>query len=119
LLELDRDGSLTQLDLGNRLRLEKSTVSRLVGQLADRGWLRRIKVAGDARLTWLELTEPGRSTARQLAAARTARFEQLLSRLPVGRRADVIEALTLLVAAADAPAPAGDQSVTAPRRGTV
>lgn len=118
LMELDRDGPLTQLDLGARLRLEKSTVSRLVGQLAGRDWLRRTKAAGDARLTWLELTETGRSAAQQLAAARTVRFEELLSRLPADRRAEVIEALTLLVAAADGSTPAGEQDAVAPPRNT-
>jgi DNA-binding MarR family transcriptional regulator len=58
--ELDRDGPLTQQELARRLRLEKSTVSRLVGQLITRGWVQRGKCDGDARLVWLELTDAGR-----------------------------------------------------------
>src|SRR5688572_20466722 len=52
--ELDRAGPLTQGELGRRLRLEKSTVSRLVAQLTRRGWVRRAERGGDARLVWLE-----------------------------------------------------------------
>src|SRR5688572_10997850 len=80
--ELDRDGPLTQQALAARLRLEKSTISRLVGQLTDRGWVRRLKQPGDARLVWLELTGAGRTAAQQLAAARAARFARLLDHIP-------------------------------------
>jgi len=101
LAELDRDGPLTQQVLATRLRLEKSTVSRLVDQLVGRGWVRRGKRPGDGRLVWLELTEAGRAAARQLAGARAARFAELLDNIPTDRRAAVMEALLLLVHAAD------------------
>ncbi|WP_220500084.1 MarR family transcriptional regulator [Thermomonospora cellulosilytica] len=39
--ELARAGELRQVDLVCRLRLEKSTTSRLVGQLVSRGWVVR------------------------------------------------------------------------------
>jgi DNA-binding MarR family transcriptional regulator len=97
--ELDRDGPLTQLELAGRLRLEKSTVSRLVGQLITRGWVRRGKRDGDARLVWLALTDTGRKAAGELAAARAARFILLLEAIPADQRQTVINALTLLVEA--------------------
>ena len=97
--ELDRDGPLTQLELAGRLRLEKSTVSRLVGQLIAREWVRRGKREGDARLVWLELTDTGRKAAGELAAARAARFTLLLEAIPADQRQTVIDALTLLVEA--------------------
>ncbi len=103
LAELDRDGGLTQQTLAARLRLEKSTVSRLVGQLVGRGWVQRAKRGdSDARLVWLELTESGRKAAAELAAARAARFEDLLHHIPADQHGAVIGALTLLVNAADA-----------------
>jgi DNA-binding MarR family transcriptional regulator len=98
--ELGRDGPLTQLELARRLRLEKSTVSRLVSQLATRGWVQRGKRDGDARLVLLELTDSGRKAAADLAAARAARFAQLLEAIPADQRQPVIDALTLLVEAA-------------------
>ncbi|WP_127500357.1 MarR family transcriptional regulator [Actinoplanes solisilvae] len=107
--ELANDGALTQTELMSRLRLEKSTVSRLVGQLIGRGWVRRGKRPGDARLVWLELTDGGRAAAQQLAAARAARFAALLDNIPVEQRPAVIDALALLVQAAAGPleVPAG------------
>lgn len=40
LAEIARDGGLRQVELGRRLKLEKSTVSRLVANLRIRGWVR-------------------------------------------------------------------------------
>jgi DNA-binding MarR family transcriptional regulator len=110
LVELARDGPMTQLALSARLRLEKSTVSRLVGQLTNRGWVRRDKRAGDTRLVWLELTELGHQMAGDLAAARAARFARLLEAIPADRRAAVIDALTLLVEASQDPVAQRGQS---------
>ncbi|TDC80871.1 MarR family transcriptional regulator [Micromonospora sp. KC606] len=98
--ELDRDGPLTQTALGERLRLEKSTVSRLVSQLTSRGWVRRANRGGDGRLVWLELTPDGRRAAGELAVARAARFADLLRNIPAEQRPAVIDALTTLVDAA-------------------
>ncbi|MGG5173267.1 MarR family winged helix-turn-helix transcriptional regulator [Pseudarthrobacter sp. J1738] len=99
--ELDRDGPLTQVELAGRLRLTKSTVSRLVDQLTARGWVQRRKRDGDGRLVWLELTDAGRHAAGELSTARAARFSSLLEAIPAGRRQTVVDALTLLVKAAD------------------
>jgi DNA-binding MarR family transcriptional regulator len=100
LMELHRDGPMTQLELADRLRLEKSSVSRLVGLLYARGWVRRDKRAGDARLVWLEVTDAGRQTASDLATARAARFHRLLDAIPPEQRPAVIDALSLLIDAA-------------------
>ncbi len=99
LAELDRDGPLSQQQLGARLRLQKSTVSRLVGQLEGRGWLACSKRDGDGRIVWLELTGAGRTAAAQLAAARAARFARLLDAIPTDQRQPVLASLGILVEA--------------------
>ncbi|GIE36283.1 hypothetical protein Ait01nite_093280 [Actinoplanes italicus] len=106
--ELDRDGPLTQTALGERLRLEKSTVSRIVSQLTSRGWVCRANRDGDGRLVWLELTPEGRRAAGELAVARAARFADLLRNIPAEQRPAVIEALTTLVDAADGQPPTAE-----------
>jgi DNA-binding MarR family transcriptional regulator len=111
--ELDRDGPMTQTALAGRLRLEKSTVSRLVTQLIGRGWVRRTEREGDARLVWLELTPEGSRAAGELAAARAARFAELLRNIPAEQRPAVIDALTTLVEAATGqPKPVGAGGMT-------
>jgi DNA-binding MarR family transcriptional regulator len=101
--ELDRHGQMTQTELAGRLRLEKSTVSRLVAQLIGRGWVRRADRDGDARLVWLELTPEGSRAAGELAVARAARFADVIRNIPAERRPAVIDALTTLVEAVAGP----------------
>jgi DNA-binding MarR family transcriptional regulator len=103
LAELARDGELRQVDLVHRLRLEKSTTSRLVGQLVVRGWAERIPAPGDGRGVLVRLTPQGRAAADQLAVARSARFAAALDRVPVDQRETVLRALALLTEAVDEP----------------
>lgn len=102
LLELTRHAPLVQRDLAVWLRLEKSTVSRLVAQLVDRGWVLREQSEVDGRALLLSLTDDGRRIAGELAGARRARFERLLSAIPEAQRRAVSDALGVLVEALDA-----------------
>ena len=99
LLELSRAGPVAQSELRTRLGLEKSTVSRLVADLAARGWLQREPTPGDGRAVQLALTAAGRRAAAELAAARRAKFERLLARIPEEERSSVERALDVLVEA--------------------
>jgi DNA-binding MarR family transcriptional regulator len=101
LLELARARTLRQVELGRRLRLEKSSVSRLVGNLIARGWVQRGIAPDDGRGVLLELTEPGRRAVEQQRQARQAKFAALLDRIPDGQRAAVVAALHTLAEAAD------------------
>ncbi|MGP3961134.1 MarR family winged helix-turn-helix transcriptional regulator [Nonomuraea sp. 3N208] len=103
LAELARDGALRQNDLAHRLRLEKSTTSRLVTQLINRGWVERSAAPGDGRGVLVQLTAAGVTAAEQLAKARAARFSAILDRVPPGERADVLRALETLTEAMDDP----------------
>jgi DNA-binding MarR family transcriptional regulator len=94
-------GGLTQTELARQLSLTKSTVSRLVDQLADRGWAERRAGPADGRLRTIVLTPAGDEMAAQVAAARADRLAHLLGRIPPGERAGVVAALQTLVEAAD------------------
>ena len=102
LQELARAEPLAQRDLAAWLRLEKSTVSRLVAQLEGKGWIVRDRSSTDARVLLLRLTAAGHKVAEQLAAARQARFAALLAAIPEAQRAEVVAALATLVGAIDA-----------------
>ena len=92
-------GPVGQLGLGRRLRLEKSTVSRLVGQLVARGWVERRADQRDGRAVLLHLTPAGEQAARQLRAAREAKFARLLESIPPDQRGEVLRALSTLTEA--------------------
>jgi DNA-binding MarR family transcriptional regulator len=72
---------LSQQELGAALSLEKSSVSRLVQQLEQEGWVRRERDTRDGRLRLLRLTEAGAETAdrlqQQMSAAHATLFERL------------------------------------------
>ncbi|MEV4804346.1 MarR family winged helix-turn-helix transcriptional regulator [Nonomuraea sp. NPDC049421] len=99
--ELARDGALRQSELAHRLKLEKSTTSRLVTQLINRGWAERIPAPGDGRGRLVRLTGRGAQAAARLAEARAQRFSAVLDRVPEAERADVLRALTILTEAID------------------
>ena len=96
LLELTREEPLLQKDLAQRLRLEKSTVSRLVKVLEKRGWVGRKKSSHDGRAMELRLTEAGKKAAARLAEARRAKFARILEAIPEEELAPVIRALSVL-----------------------
>jgi DNA-binding MarR family transcriptional regulator len=99
-------GSLRLSELATRLRLTKSTVSRLVDGLVERGWVERRPVAGDGRGVMLALTEEGESVAARIERARAQRLKALLDAIPPARRSEVIEVLRLMGEAARASEPA-------------
>lgn len=101
---LEADG-LSQTELAARLRLEKSTVSRLVAELRRRGWIERTRDQRDGRVARLFLTAEGRAQAGRLQAARAAKFGQLAGRLSDSDRATVEHALEALVRALRPAAP--------------
>ena len=99
LMELARDTPASQNDLAARLGLEKSTVSRLVGHLEDRGWIDRRRSELDGRALELSLTSEGRRIAAQVAAARARKMARVLRAIPEDQRTTVIKALDTLVEA--------------------
>jgi DNA-binding MarR family transcriptional regulator len=101
--ELAREGELRQVELVHRLRLEKSTTSRIVAQLVQRGWAERASAPGDGRGVLVRLTPEGHQAAERLAAARQARFGAALDRIPAEDRETVLHAFTLLTEAVDEP----------------
>ena len=99
LMELARAQPLSQNDLVDRLRLAKSSVSRLVDLLEARGWVERRRDPRDGRAVRLWLTAGGQQAATELATARRVKFAHLLERIPEQERETVLRALATLVEA--------------------
>jgi DNA-binding MarR family transcriptional regulator len=92
-------GAMSQTDLGGHLGLAKSTVSRLVDQLEQRGLAVQRVGDGDARRRLIGLTAAGHDTAAAVADLRRARLARLLQRIPEDRTG-VLDALDTLIEAA-------------------
>lgn len=99
LIELS-DGPIGQTELVRRLGLTKSTVSRLVTVLEERGWMHRLADAVDGRATRIVLTDEGERATARLARARRERFGVLLDAIPTQERAHVLHGLATLATAA-------------------
>ena len=66
--ELDVDGPLSQGELAGRLRLEKSSASRMAADLERKGWLVREREPANRRLYRLRLTDAGRAMHARIGA---------------------------------------------------
>jgi DNA-binding MarR family transcriptional regulator len=99
IMDLAAAGPMNHGQLAVRLRLEKSTVSRLVRQLEKRNWIERTSAKHDRRVVQIRLTAAGKRAAKRLAAARHSKFDDLLAAIPKQKRRFILEAMSDLVAA--------------------
>jgi DNA-binding MarR family transcriptional regulator len=88
---------LSQQELGAALSLEKSSVTRLVQQLEQRGWVRRTRDARDNRMRLLRLSEEGVQIAQTLQQHMSAAHAMLFERLTPHEQSALLEGLTALL----------------------
>ena len=86
---------LTQSELGTRLGLEKSTVSRLVSGLEAKGWVTRNRHLHNRRFSQVTLSTEGRDASHRAAVDLQQRHTQVFAALSSEERS----ALALGVAA--------------------
>ena len=105
LTELGRSGPLPLSELGTRVSLEKSWVSRAVEAMAARGLVTKAPNPQDARSWLVTLTADGERTVRELNQTLDDHAQQLLASLSERERAAVeTSLLTLLKALREDPA---------------
>lgn len=97
--ELARSGPMPLSELGARVMLEKSWVSRAVDTMVDRGLVTKEPNPGDARSLLVSLTREGRRTADELETTLTSHAEHLLGSLTPAEQASVEASLGLLIKA--------------------
>jgi len=99
LTELARTGPLPLSELGTRVSLEKSWVSRAVEAMVERGLVTKEPNPLDARSWLVTLTDDGVRTVNELNQTLNAHAEQLLGSLNTRERAAVENSLLLLMKA--------------------
>jgi DNA-binding MarR family transcriptional regulator len=97
--ELARSGALPLSELGTRVSLEKSWVSRAVEAMVERGLVTKEPNPLDARSLLVTLTDEGVRTAEELNHTLDAHAEQLLGSLNERERVAVENSLLLLMKA--------------------
>ncbi len=96
---LGAEGPLRLGDLGRRLGIAPSTLTRNLARLEASGLVGREADPGDGRSHRVTLTRPGRAAARAVSAREEEFARQVLEHVPPARRAVVVESLGELLAA--------------------
>ena len=95
--ELDTEIPLSQRDLGERLRLEKSSVSRLAAELERDGLLVRERDPDDQRQYRLRLTDKGRAHHAAMRTSFHGRYTRWVAGMTAGERAALLKGLPALI----------------------
>jgi DNA-binding MarR family transcriptional regulator len=97
-----QEGPLPVRELASRLGLDASTVTRSIDGLVRGGLVRRTRdERQDRRRVFVALTARGRTLAEKLVHCADAYSDEILERIPLDRREDVLVALGVLVEAVD------------------
>lgn len=97
LTELGRAGALPLSELGMRLCLEKSWVSRAVDGMVARGLVSKEPNPADARSWLVTLTPAGQRTVEELNRTLDEHAEQLLGKLNARQRTALESSLNMLI----------------------
>ncbi|MED2149456.1 MarR family transcriptional regulator, partial [Bacillus thuringiensis] len=88
---------LTVWQLSNKLRLETSTVSRLVDKLVKKGLIYREVNEKNRRELFLHLTEKGHITVNCLREQSVAFYQSILNNLSESERKIVVDGFELFI----------------------
>ena len=91
---------ISQSALGRLLSIQRANMTPIAARLEARGWVKRSP--SDGRSLGLELTEEGRSTARQARQVIDGFEAEVSARIPEQHRAHLLPALLSLWEAFDA-----------------
>jgi len=96
-VEIGQASPLSLSDLSQRLGIDKSTASRVVDTLVVGGMVERVPQPEDRRSVVLSLTTTGKENLSRIEGEMDRLFGIVLASIPVEKRAQVLETLTLLV----------------------
>ena len=98
-IEALADGDLRLGELGKRLGITASTLTRNLARLEERGLMERVADPGDGRAQRASLTAAGRDAAEQVLRSEEAFARSILERLPTGSAEQFLEVFDQLLAA--------------------
>lgn len=113
IIELGNTGELSSKQLAEKLLLEKSTISRLVKSLADRGEVSETRSGNDARIKHLHLTTQGQKTFEAIERFTNARVSGALGKLEGASQRGVLKGLQEYSAALGSPSSRPDDAGSA------
>ncbi len=99
MLTLPESESMTMNALSEAMGLANSTMTRMVDQLVEKGFVRREADDEDRRVVRVSLTAQGQETRRNLEQAQQYFFGQVLTEIPQDERHIFLQVLERIVAA--------------------
>ena len=96
LMQLD-GGQQCQRELATELGVTAAAISRQVGTMCDRGWLKKLDHQDDRRFEFLILTTKGKQLYSRSVEAIESVFADRYADLTDGQRRDIYRALTVLM----------------------
>ena len=94
---LSSNQGLTQLETGNLLHIDRTSIGKLVDTLSDRGWVERKPKPSDRRAYLLYLTEKGQEIVTQLEQSASYANNLYLSKLEDAEREQLLSILKKLI----------------------
>ena len=99
ILTLPESESMTMNALSEAMGLANSTMTRMVDQLVDKGFVRRTTDDEDRRVVCVSLTAQGQETRRNLEQAQQYFFGLVLTEISQDERHDILQVLERIVVA--------------------
>jgi DNA-binding MarR family transcriptional regulator len=96
---LGEHGEMAMIELAGKLYLDKSTATRAIDPLVERGLVQRRFSEQDRREILVSLTPAGAKLHNEIIAHLQASQRQILERIPLQRREDILAALEILSSA--------------------
>ena len=90
---------LPMADLHTLLEVEKSTTTRLVNPLLQKGLLIRNRAAHDSRAATLALTDEGQKTHKKVTLCLAGFLQKITANIPEGKRGEILEAIRVFIRA--------------------
>jgi DNA-binding MarR family transcriptional regulator len=97
LLAFPAESAISMSELSERMRLAKSTMTRMADQLTAKGLVDRAVDLQDRRMVQVELTAAGRALRRQMDDDFRQFFDRALEAIPAELRAAAVNSLELIV----------------------
>jgi DNA-binding MarR family transcriptional regulator len=94
-----RKKELNLADLHKLLAVEKSTTTRLVNPLIQKGLLMREKAQHDSRAITLILTEDGKKTHQKVSLCLAGFFQKVTQNIPQEKKGQILEAIRVFIKA--------------------
>ena len=93
IVEVGNNGTISLIELAQRLNIDKSAMSRIVDDLVKKSYIRREQDPRDRRYIVIELTETGNGVHQQFEENSLRQFSKIIAALPENARSTVVNGL--------------------------